>query len=213
MSKESKTPWSPFTRLLTISSESSYTEEENVEPENNQTFPDVYYDAEPLPGDNDPNLQPGDNDPILPTEENNASAEDPADDGDGNEDDDQNRDEEQPSYGSLTLYNTNEVPQINGQLIQRPPPRKHNIVYFVHRHHGGKWVRATLLSNELRGYRYYYNIAYDNGVKDGVYLKPGDYWTLGEINDDEQPNQIPNRVINFDDINSDDQPPGDISSQ
>ena len=55
----------------------------------------------------------------------------------------------------IILYNKNEVPQINGQLIQRPPLRKHNIVYLVHRHHGGKWVRATLLSNELRGYGHY----------------------------------------------------------
>ena len=28
-----------------------------------------------------------------------------------------------------------------------------------------------------------------------------------ELNDDEQTNQIPKRVINFDDINNDDQPP------
>ena len=124
-------------------------------------------------------------------------------------------DEEQPSHGSiiLILHNNNETTQIIGQLIWVPPPRKHNIVYFVHRNHGGKWVRATILSNELRGYRHYYNIVYDNGIKDGVYLKPGDYCTLGEINDDDQINQIPNRVINSDDINSDDQPPGDILSQ
>ena len=34
-----------------------------------------------------------------------------------------------------------------------------------------------------------------------------------ELNDDEQTNQIPKRVINFDDINNDDQPPGDTLSQ
>ena len=53
----------------------------------------------------------------------------------------------------------------------------HDVIAF---YHGSKktWVRATLLSNELRGHKNYYNIRYDTGKLDGVFLIKGERWTF-----------------------------------
>ena len=107
---------------------------------------------------------------------------------------------------SIRLYNTEEVPLINGQVVQRPPPKKNDIIYFVSRKFNEKWVRAKLLSNELRGYKNYCNIEYENKVKDEVYLIPGELWTLGEIEERNRTNYRFHRVINFEDVCRDDFP-------
>ena len=62
-------------------------------------------------------------------------------------------------------------------LNQDRKPRIHDRISFFHTDLG-TWVEATLISNALRGWRNYYNIVYDNGREDGVYLIPDHRWTL-----------------------------------
>ena len=100
-----------------------------------------------------------------------------------------------PGELRVAMYTDEELPFVDGKFIQRPPPRKNDIVYFFHRRYM-KWVRAKLISNELRGYKNYYNIEYDDGSKDGVYLIQNERWTLWNKTDEEPGNPL-NRVINF----------------
>ena len=100
-----------------------------------------------------------------------------------------------PGELRVAMYTDEELPFVDGKFIQRPPPRKNDIVYFFHRRYM-KWVRAKLISNELRGYKNYHNIEYDDGSKDGVYLIQNERWTLWNKTDEEPGNPL-NRVINF----------------
>ena len=95
---------------------------------------------------------------------------------------------------NVPMYDDHQMPFIDGQLIQRPPPKKNDIIYFYHRDFQ-KWVKAKLSSNEIRGYKNYYNIQYEDGTNGGVYLKPNERWTLwGETG-----NEL-NRVIRLDSL-------------
>ena len=77
----------------------------------------------------------------------------------------------------VPMYDDNEMPFIDGRLIQRPPPKKGDTIYFFH-HIYLKWVKAILVSNQLKGYKDYFNIQYEDGSKDGLYLRQNERWTL-----------------------------------
>ena len=65
------------------------------------------------------------------------------------------------------------------KLNQSRRPKLNDRVKFFHQDLE-TWVEATLISDALRGWRHYYNIVYDNGREDGVYLTPNKRWTLLE---------------------------------
>ena len=97
----------------------------------------------------------------------------------------------EPHNGVLNvpMYEDHQMPFIDNQLVQWPLPRKGDTIFFYHGDYL-KWVKATLTSNELRGYKKYFNIKYEDGSKDGVYLRPNERWTLWG-----KENSLLNRVI------------------
>ena len=68
------------------------------------------------------------------------------------------------------------------QLLQDSKPKTNDVIAF---YHGSEktWVRATLLSNELRGHKNYYNIKYETGKLDGLFLIKGERWTFSYRSD------------------------------
>ena len=82
------------------------------------------------------------------------------------------------------IIDYSEEPVQPEQLLQDSKPKVNDVIAF---YHGSKktWVRATLLSNELRGHKNYYNIKYDTGKLDGLYLIKGERWTF--LGDSELP--------------------------
>ena len=64
-------------------------------------------------------------------------------------------------------------------LCQHGIPRIYDRVSFFHDQFN-QWTPVVLISNAVRGYKSYYNIAYDDGTEDGVYLNPDLRWTFIE---------------------------------
>ena len=82
-----------------------------------------------------------------------------------------------PVESPIRLFNPGQCPHIPEKLLQdRPPNVGEEISFFDSR--TNKWVDATVTANLSRKWNHYFNIIYENGNEDGLYLIPDTRWTL-----------------------------------
>ena len=75
------------------------------------------------------------------------------------------------------IFNPGESPYTPEHLIQHRQPRiGEEIAYFDDKNQ--IWVNATVSANLSHHWKYYYNIIREDGVADGLFLKPNTRWTL-----------------------------------
>ena len=88
----------------------------------------------------------------------------------------------------IRIFNPGQNPHIPEKLNQeRPPIVGENISFFDSRI--DQWVNATVTANLSRKWKNYFNVAYENGEEDGLYLHPDTRWTLRPA-----PQEVPRHI-------------------
>ena len=85
---------------------------------------------------------------------------------------------------AVVTHEHNEEDNTPERLLQGRKPKLHDHISFLHKDLL-TWVNARLISNELRGWKNYYNIVYSDGEEDGLYLIPNERWTFREPDEPE----------------------------
>ena len=78
---------------------------------------------------------------------------------------------------NILTFNDGESPNTPEQLLQDRRPKVGDHISFFDVN-AGSWINAHIITDLNRRWRYYYNIMYDDGTKDGLYLKPDTRWTF-----------------------------------
>ena len=85
----------------------------------------------------------------------------------------------------IRIFNPGEHSDIPEKLVQsRQPMVGETISFFDSR--VNRWTDATITANLSRKWNHYFNIVYNNGIEDGLYLLPDTRWTLKQT-DQEMP--------------------------
>ena len=77
----------------------------------------------------------------------------------------------------ILIFNDGESPNTPEHLLQDRRPKVGDHISFFDAT-SGSWKTAHIMTDLNRRWRHYYNIMYENGTKDGLYLKPETRWTF-----------------------------------
>ena len=83
-----------------------------------------------------------------------------------------------PAHGSEILtFNPGEGTNTEEKLIQNRKPKVGDRISFFDARIQ-TWVDARIIKDLSKRWNHYYNITYDNNIKDGLYLQPNTRWTF-----------------------------------
>ena len=91
--------------------------------------------------------------------------------------DDQQRSSSHSDSSEVRMLEDNDPPNLKEKLIQNRKPKVNDrIAFYSEDQHS--WVEAKVTHDLSRRWANYFNIVYDDGNKDGLYLKPNTRWTF-----------------------------------
>ena len=77
----------------------------------------------------------------------------------------------------ILIFNDGEEPFLEERLIQDRTPAVNDHISFYDEN-TGEWVNAMVIQNLSKRWKHYFNIQYDDGSRDGLYLIPDTRWTF-----------------------------------
>ena len=85
----------------------------------------------------------------------------------------------------VRIYNPGESPFTPENLDQSHQPKVGDLISFFN-NRLNYWVDAQIMASQSTRWKNYFNIIYDDGQEDGLYLHPDTRWTFRPTNDERE---------------------------